>query len=155
MASVSVRSIMGWLAVVFVVLSLAFGIAFYFLNGLAGRFDAEARPAEATIISRTSERVQRQGTWKTLWRVGLTFTTEDGQEMRVVQQVSNAFYNSVRKGGTLPVRYLPDDPQQVEVEEGMTGLLALIMAVAAGATGVISLFLAVIWFRQKKLVASV
>lgn len=106
---------------------------------VADRLDAAAGYATATV---TSKGARREAGSSETWRVGFTYKTEAGGRSTEVA-VPREFFDSVRIGSEVPVRYLRADPGRIEMEpplERTAGYVLMAAALAIGLAGLWALW---------------
>ena len=101
----------------FLVLFLVVTVATYFR---AEAFESEGIEVVATIEARTVERGARNpnGGPRVERLLTMAYTTQAGEDLRVVRDVGRAYYNAHRVGDEVTIRYLPDDPDTFEYNLG-------------------------------------
>jgi uncharacterized protein DUF3592 len=72
-------------------------------------------PAQAISITKTRNQLGIDS-----YRAELTFVAADGFKMDLFSEVPESSVETLKRGGSVDLRYLPEDPNQVEVV-GVTG----------------------------------
>lgn len=137
-----------------IVLVMAFGLGISAVLSAQTEqdFTRQGQTTEAVIIQK-STRINGSGTGKarnTVYTVRYRFDTVDGTSENGIQSVSKAFFDSVKKDGRYPVRYLLSDATTSEIEIGrgakigaqLLQFAALLFAVGLGGMA--------IWIRRAK-----
>ncbi len=142
----------GWMFLIVLVMAIGLGLSSVLSLQTEQDFTREGQTAEAVILSK-STRINGMGTGKTrntVYTVRYQFETANGTPENGIQGVSKAFFDSVEKDRTYPVRYLLSDPTTSEIEIGrgvqsgnqFLQLSALLFVVGLGGM--------IIWVRRAK-----
>ncbi|MEM9498823.1 MAG: DUF3592 domain-containing protein [Pseudomonadota bacterium] len=107
----------GWFVIGLGLLVLVVTLLSQSRASLARQFELESRTAEARVTNRYI-RQQDGGTDQVSFIVAIRFSTAEGKQVRLERGVPEETYRALRPGATLDVRYLPDDPDTVEVTDG-------------------------------------
>ena len=108
---------------------------------LADRLDSEAGYAWATITGKT---VLGPKDSPDAYRVSFTYKTRGGGGLTAETDVSEGYYKDARIGETREIRYMLDDPAQIELEFGQSRAVGRALQFAALVLGVIGL--AALWW---------
>lgn len=109
----------GWFGLILIAAALLlFGIA-AILTAAAEREESAAIATEGTVaalvVIEPGQRLSSADAYdQTSYSVHVDFTV-DGQEYRASQSIEEEDFEQFTKGQTIPVRYLPDDPNRIWV----------------------------------------
>ena len=113
----------GWFGLILIAAALLlFGIA-AILTAAAEREESAAIATEGTVaalvVIEPAQRLSSADAYdQTSYSVHVDFTV-DGQEYRASQSIEEEDFEQFTKGQTIPVRYLPDDPNRIWVESSI------------------------------------
>ena len=120
----------------------------------AQRFEENGRQATATVEERSIiEWTNNDGETKENHYLTVTFRTRDSQEITVKEDVDRGRYHSVREGGTLPLIYLQDAPENILFSIDDTRWIATTAQKVALGLGVLAL--GWLWCAGSRAVAAV
>ncbi len=144
----------GWISFIFAAGSIAITLIANLQTTLADRFDAEAVETVATVADKYTETsTDSDGDTTVSYYFDMAFDTRTGARMRVSHSFSRARYNATGIGDTLPLWYLPSEPDRFEMERGAYRSSAGIAQVIGLVNGVI--FLVLFWFPARWAVEAV
>ncbi|MEO0911800.1 MAG: hypothetical protein AAFY59_02250 [Pseudomonadota bacterium] len=129
----------GWMAAFPMLFAVIFGLVAMFEGRKAERLAAEGVDGVALITNKDVEvSYDSDGDRRTTYRVYFTIDP-NGREHADDDTVGRRFYNSVKVGEEVPVRYWAPDPDVNEIEPGSTGTTIWITKIVSAVTLTIAL----------------
>ncbi|MCC1493366.1 DUF3592 domain-containing protein [Cognatishimia sp. F0-27] len=133
----------GWAATIPAALCVFITMGAATLKVQADRFDASAIETTAEVTDRhRTEVADEDGGTEITYELALVFPMQGGHEMHVLHPVDAAVFEAQTVGTTLPVWYLPDAPETIEITRGETRFgarlaqaVALVLGLATLITG--------------------
>ena len=110
-------------------------------NSTAAALADHGQTAIATVTDKERETTRRRTDSGTRTRTSYEVTYEfeaDSRAQRVTVDVSEEVYDDVSVGDEVEIRYLPEDPQRVEVYPGQMAGSGKVMGIIAGVFGVVA-----------------
>lgn len=111
----------------------------------AERFEARGVITQAEVIGKRIDYATHSNDGDDYY---VTFDFDAGQVVRREGSVKSSFYRSVSRGGTTPIRYLPNTPKKLEYYVGEYRDKGNTTQIVAGVVGIIGLGL--LWFIRGK-----
>ncbi|SEO70723.1 Protein of unknown function [Salinihabitans flavidus] len=144
----------GWFTLIFAAVAVILTLIGSRESTLAKRFETEGRTATATVMERsTTTSRDSDGNRSTTYYLSLRFETRENRVMNVRRSVKRGIYSSVAEGDTLPVWYLPSDPDTVAMSENEKQASANLLQMLSLGFG--ALTLGMLWYSGHGAVAAV
>lgn len=150
----------GWsclipLTVAGIILAVAYTLA---VN--AERLEREGFDSLATVLDKSTRTQRRQSSsggsrTSTTYLIDVTFELQDGTPFRDEAGIAQSDWEAIRVGQTLPVRYVPDDPDLNSLTNGSRSAGALVLSILGGVAGLVGLSLGVYFVRRGNRMAQV
>lgn len=139
-----------WLPVIPLLVTAVLGVFSWHQFRTAELLDIYGIEGIATVVDRDTRRTRdSEGRTRTEYRVLYRFQPTTGPETSTRRSVSRSTYEAMPPGTEVTVRYVEHDPGVNEIEPGNAAWTGFLMALVAGAAGVVGLGLTA-WIVRRK-----
>ncbi len=132
----------------------------YTLAVKAERLEREGVDSIATVLDKSTRTTRRQSSsggsrTTTTYLIDVTIQLQDGTPFRDEAGISESDWDVIQVGQTLPVRYVPDDPELNSLTNGSRSDGVLVLSLLGGVAGIIGLGLGTYFVRRGSRLAQV